>query len=164
MCMGNPEVKYEILKSVQNRDALVSMLRDAGNIAYWDHFTESGRDQSDELIKVLDLHLDSFAEKDEQTEYDSDEDEDNFGDEDEFEPKRATLTDRLSRGSGKTKFGENNDGSINFPTREMGLNKSSMGPGKNSMAPSKNAVGQGKSPIGQNKSPIKKAQPLASRW
>jgi len=141
MCMGNPEVKYEILKSVQNRDALVSMLRDAGNIAYWDHFTESGRDQSDELIKVLDLHLDSFAEKDENTEYDSEEDEDNFGDEDEYEPKRATLTDRLSRGSGKTKFGENNDGSINFPIREMGLNK-----------------------IGQNKSPVKKAQPLATKF
>lgn len=145
MCMGNPEVKAEILRSVQNRDALVSMLRDAGNIAYWDSFTESGRDQSDELIKVLDLNIDSFAEKDENTDYDSDENDDNFGDEDEFEPKRATLTDRLSRGSGITKYNDNIDGSINFPVPQ---NNGKSSPIKlANQVQSKNSPAVSKSPV-----------------
>lgn len=134
----------------------LSPLRDAGNIAYWDSFTESGRDQSDELIKVLDLNIDSFAEKDENTDYDSDENDDNFGDEDEFEPKRATLTDRLSRGSGITKYNDNIDGSINFPVPQNN--------GKSSPIKLANQV-QSKNSPAVSKSPVIKGkpQPLASR-
>merc|ERR1712048_6528 len=100
MCMGNPEVKHEILKSVQNRDALVSMLKDAGKIAYWENFTESGRDQCDELIKVLDLNLDSFIE-DHEDEGITDEGEDDFGDDTKADSRKASFQDRLSRGSAK---------------------------------------------------------------